>query len=248
MLQYVGKEVSRVEIHSVLTIQRDENGVDFEFDVGCTIVQTLNLDTFVYSRKVLFDFFEYADDTDKLTKKRQKKLQTPIECSMVPISFKENKHELETLARVYRPEMGTPDGEDGDSDVSQKPDSPSPSCNLAARGERCLYRMWRVCVCVFIFVCVYVYKYLHANITRRRERRTTTNNSTLKTTMMTSKRDTVRCSTTQQRKILKQNLKLTYLLRKESERDERSIITSLHYSTCEFHKSYERSSTNMWYY
>ena len=107
-------------IHSVLTIQRDESGIDFEFDVGCTIVQTLNLDTFVYSRKVLFDFFEYANDTEKLTKKRKKKLQTLIECSMVPISFKENKHELETLARVYRPEMGTPDSEDDDDATSTK--------------------------------------------------------------------------------------------------------------------------------
>ena len=65
---HIKESILRVEIHSVLTIQRDESGIDFEFDVGCTIVQTLNLDTFVYSRKVLFDFFEYANDTEKLTK------------------------------------------------------------------------------------------------------------------------------------------------------------------------------------
>ena len=44
---HIKESILRVEIHSVLTIQRDENGVDFEFDVGCTIVQTLNLYTFV---------------------------------------------------------------------------------------------------------------------------------------------------------------------------------------------------------
>ena len=142
---HIKESILRVEIHSVLTIQRDENGVDFEFDVGCTIVQTLNLDTFVYSRKVLFDFFEYADDTDKLTKKRQKKLQTPIECSMVPISFKENKHELETR--------------DGYPDRRWRCYIHKVLIPSRQTSYLCLYH--RMCgVCLFLFVCMYINIYM----------------------------------------------------------------------------------------
>ena len=115
---HIKESILRVEIKSILTIQRDEGGIEFEFDVGCTTVQTLNLDTFLYTRTISFDFFEYANDADELSKKRKKKLQTTVDCSMVPISFKDNKHELETLARVYHPEMGSPDEDDGGSNVT----------------------------------------------------------------------------------------------------------------------------------
>lgn len=104
----IKENILRVEIRSVLTIQRDEGDIDFEFDVGCTTIQILDLKTFLYERKIEFGFFEFAKDVDKLSKKRKKKLETKLECSMDPISFQKNTNELEILASVYHPQSGSP--------------------------------------------------------------------------------------------------------------------------------------------
>eukprot|EP00940_MAST-03C_sp_MAST-3C-sp2_P002372 g2372.t1 len=95
-----------VKITSVLTVQRCEDEIDFEFDVCCSTTQTLDLESFIFDRSIEFDYLKCAaagEDKAKFAKLRKKQPLNTI-VRMDSINFKENHSELEVLAKVYHPD------------------------------------------------------------------------------------------------------------------------------------------------
>jgi len=94
----------KVEIKSVLTVQRCEDELDFEFDVTCKTTQILDLDSFIFTRSIEFDYLSCGKDlSEAQLGKMRKKVPTNTIVKMEPINFKENHDELEVLAKVYHP-------------------------------------------------------------------------------------------------------------------------------------------------